>query len=69
MPPLNELKEVTCEDLSDIEREFKAAVLAQGERYIRTRWGWQIRPRSRACPQLGDLFTRTDQNQTRNAVL
>lgn len=22
----------------------------------------------RACPQLGDLFTRTDQNQTRNAV-
>jgi len=23
----------------------------------------------RACPQLGDIFTRTDQNQTRNAVL
>jgi len=23
----------------------------------------------RACPQLRDLFTRTDQNQTRNAVL
>ncbi len=24
---------------------------------------------TRACPQLGDIFTRTDQNQTRNAVL
>jgi NitT/TauT family transport system permease protein len=24
---------------------------------------------ARACPQLGDIFTRTDQNQTRNAVL
>ncbi len=24
---------------------------------------------TRACPQLGDIFTRTDQNQTRNGVL
>ena len=24
---------------------------------------------TRACPQLGEIFTRTDQNQTRNAVL
>ena len=24
---------------------------------------------TRACPQLGEIFTRTDQNQTRNGVL
>jgi hypothetical protein len=24
---------------------------------------------ARACPQLGEIFTRTDQNQTRNGVL
>jgi len=26
-------------------------------------------PFTRACPQLGELFTRTDQNQTRNGLL
>jgi hypothetical protein len=28
-----------------------------------------LRLLARACPQLGEIFTRTDQNQTRNAVL
>jgi hypothetical protein len=28
-----------------------------------------VKCEARACPQLGDIFTRTDRNQTRNAVL
>jgi hypothetical protein len=32
-------------------------------------WATNETPCTRACPQLGDIFTRMDQNQMRNAVL
>src|SRR5882672_10044265 len=63
---------ITANSMSKLEYP-RIRNLCDAERRPSRRWQSDQMPfviaGTRACPQLGDIFTRTDQNQTRNAVL